>query len=108
MKFKRKMKRISKWKAILLSLMMAVFLLIPICSNAQEGGLFGYGKTSAKELGNESYFNIWRGTGVEWNNGGLIPQDPTQEAPLESGIFVIVAAGAGYVLVKSKSRKEEQ
>lgn len=108
MKFRKKMKRISKLKAISLFLLMAVFLLTPIFSNAQEGGLFGYGMTSTKEAGNESYFNVWRGAGVEWNNGGLIPQDPTQEAPLESGIFVIVAAGAGYVLVKSKSRKEEQ
>jgi hypothetical protein len=108
MKFKRKMKRISKRKSILLSLLLAVFLLTPIFSNAQKGGLFGYG-TSSKEVESESLITGYRGaTGVEWGNGGLVPQDPTQESPLGSGVLIIVAASAGYVLVKSKSRKEEQ
>lgn len=102
------MRKILKQRAILLSLMMAVFLFTPIFSKAQERGLFDYGDASTKKVENESLFSVLRSAGVDWDNGGLIPQDPTQEAPLGSGIFVIVAVSAGYVLVKSKGRKEEQ
>ena len=101
MKFKRKMKRISKRKAILLSLLLAVFLLTPIFSNAQKGGLFGYGNYD------ESYDNSFgvtnRGlTNINDNGETGIVNQTFGEVPVGSGIIVMLVAGAGYVLLKKK------
>ncbi|MBQ3946397.1 MAG: hypothetical protein II670_12440 [Alphaproteobacteria bacterium] len=101
MKFKRKMKRISKRKAILLSLLLAVFLLTPIFSNAQKGGLFGYGNYD------ESYDNSFgvtnRGlTNINDNGETGIVNQTFGEVPISSGIIIMLVASAGYVLLKKK------
>ena len=95
------MKRISKRKAILLSLMMAVFLLTPIFSNAQKGGLFGYGNYD------ESYDNSFgvtnRGlTNINDNGETGFVNETFGEVPVGSGIIVMLVAGASYVLLKKK------
>lgn len=96
------MKRISKRKAILLSLMMAVFLLTPIFSNAQGRGLFGYGKYD------NSYDNSFGETnrGImnvsESSETGIVNQTFGEPVPLGSGVAVMLIAGAGYLFLKKK------
>lgn len=102
MKFKRKMKRISKRKAILLSLMMAVFLLTPIFSNAQTGGLFGYGKYDNSY--DNSYGETNRGIMNINDSGetGIVNQTFGEPVPIGSGVAVLLIAGAGYMFLKKK------
>lgn len=89
-----------------MSLLIGVCSFTPIISCAQ--GLFGRGSIPDEESKNESLFTVWRGTGMEWNNGGMTPQDPTQEAPLGSGVFILVAAGSVYSILKTKDGKEKK
>lgn len=100
------MKRILKKKVISMSLLMGVCLFTPIISCAQ--GLFGRGSTPDEESKDESLFTVWRGTGMEWNNGGMTPQDPTQEAPLGSGAIILIAASSVYSILKTKDGKEKK
>lgn len=101
MKFKRKMKRISKRKAILLSLLLAVFLLTPIFSNAQKGGLFGYGNYDESYDNSNGVTN--RGlTNINDSGETGIVNQTFGEVPVGSGIIVMLVAGAGYVLLKKK------
>ena len=87
-------------KAFALSMGLAVMTLLATNLNAQNGGgLFGRG-----EIANDMGFGNRNG-GVEWVGGGMTPQDPTQEAPLGGGLMLLMAAGAGYAVLK---RKEEQ
>lgn len=102
MKFKRKMKRISKRKAILLSLLLAVFLLTPIFSNAQKGGLFGYGNYDKNQ--DYNYFMTNRGIMNINDSGetGIVNQTFGEPVPLGSGVAVMLVAGAGYLFLKKK------
>lgn len=94
------MKNKRKKKAIVLSMGLAAMTLTASNLNAQSGGgLFGRGDQP-------EYSNCESG-GMEWSGGGMTAQDPTQEAPLGSGLMLLVAAGAGYAIVKSKNGKEE-
>lgn len=102
------MKIIEK-KTLMLSFGLACMMLLS--STIQAQGLFGRGATTVEKIESESLFYDLRGlrnNGMEWMGGGMIPQDPTQEAPLGNGLLVFVAAVAGYVIVKSKGEKEEQ
>ncbi|MCR4848601.1 MAG: hypothetical protein K5920_07130 [Bacteroidales bacterium] len=95
------MKRISKLKTIALSIMMAVFLLTPIFSNAQESGLFGYGNYDKNQ--DYSYFMTNRGlTNINDNGETGIVNQTFGEVPVGSGILFMLVAGAGYVLLKKK------
>ena len=89
-----------------MSLLIGVCSFTPIISCAQ--GLFGRGSIPDEESKNESLFTVWRGTGMEWNNGGMIPQDPTHEAPLGSGAIIFIAAGSIYSILKTKEGKEKK
>ena len=94
--------RKTKKKALVLSMALVAGLLVPAEMSAQ--GLFGGPQPTSND--NQSMLNSGnRGGGMEWQGGGMTTQDPTQEAPLGSGLLVLVAAGAGYAALK---RKEEQ
>ena len=48
-----------------------------------------------------------RDSGMEWSGGGMIPTNPeTGEVPLGSGLVLLVAAGAGYAVLKRKEDKQ--
>ena len=97
---KRKQKNV---KAIVLSLGLVAGMLLPVGVSAQEdaangGGLLGFGKL----------FN-------SKGEGGLFGENPAEEgeidiygvgqpedAPLGSGIAIMLLAGAGYVALKKK------
>lgn len=98
------MKKNKLMKAIALSFGLAVMTLTANNLNAQNDGnrgLFGRG-------GEIEYSNRESGSGMEWTGGGMVAQDPTEQAPLGSGLMLLMAASAGYAIVKSKSGKEVQ
>ena len=86
-------------KALVLILAMAIGLLLPMTTNAQNGGTDNFFRGG----GNDNYEN--RGTvaintgGEGFTLGGATEADP---APLGSGLLVMVAAGAGYAFLKKK------
>jgi hypothetical protein len=98
-------------KTIAFSLGLAAGMMLPASASAQ--GVFGDmldNYYSEKEQSSQSGGALLRGSnrdqyGSSLNGtlGGATQEDPTN-APLGSGIAVLVAAGAGYALLK---RKEE-
>lgn len=96
------MRKKRKKKALALSMMLTMGLMSPLTTNAQQyyGGNFGlFGRGDNAENGN-------RDGGMEWSGGGMIAQDPTQEAPLGSELFIFMAAGVGYAALKRKEDKQ--
>ena len=92
------MRKVKK-KALVFSMAWAAGLLMPMTMNAQSDGsrgIFDRGFEASESN---------RGGGMEWQGGGMTPQNPNEEAPLGSGLMLLVAAGAGYAALK---RKEEQ
>ena len=89
-------------KAIALSLGLAAMLLPANNLAAQDGGLFCRGASADNET---------------FNNRGLIPinvntdngisnDDFGGEAPLGSGLAILIGAGLGYVALKKKEDKQ--
>ncbi len=98
------MKKQRKWKALVLSMVMAVGMLLPMTMNAQSDGFFrGNG---------DNYMNREGGVsigGMTGDNpdagitiGGLTPETPS--APLGNGLVVMLAASACYTLIKKLDR----
>lgn len=97
-----------KTKKKMMALLTAVGLLLSADLSAQnQNGLFG---NRAEQTGNNSLFgrNNRTQNGMEWQGGGMISQDPTQEAPLGGGLMFLTMAAVGYAVLKTKSGKEEQ
>lgn len=88
-------------KTIVFSLVLAVMTLAATSLNAQNrngGGLFGMGKTPD---------NVDNGTRGALNVSGNVEGDITNDgfgsnAPLGSGIAILIGAGLGYVALKKK------
>lgn len=91
-------------KAKMLSAAMAALMLSPMTMNAQyredQYGLQEWGQTGllGKQGGGDKGDG---GIGL----GGTTNEDPTQ-APLGSGIAILVVAGVGYTLLKRKEDKQ--
>ena len=102
------MRTTKKKKVLLLFLAIAVGLLLPTNLVAQKG-MFG---TQDNAEGNGSKGMLGRNNGssdgMEWSGGGMILQDPTQQAPLGSGLLILAIAGTGYAIVESKKGKESR
>lgn len=89
------MKTKKTLKALVLSLAMALGLLLPTTTNAQDG-MDGFFRS-----GGENYENR------DVNPSGSLSLGPTQyenpsEAPIGSGLLILTIAGAGYVALKKK------
>ena len=85
------MKKLSNLKALLLSFMLVACFVLPM--NAQKSdGFF--------RINNDDIYND-RGEGISL--GGAESENPT---PVGSGIIVLMAAGAGYALLKRKEDKQ--
>ena len=116
-------------KAIVLSMALTAGMLSSANATAQEadrrGGLFGRGSFFDEFAGlfadndrdgeNETGFAI--STGLFGGNGGqagddyginigTFGQDPPEEAPLGSGLFIMAAAGAAYAFSKKRKKQE--
>ena len=68
-------------------------MLFPMTMNAQSDGSRGI---------------FDRGFEASESNrgGGMIAQNPTEEAPLSGGLVLLMAAGAGYAALKRKEDKQ--
>ncbi len=98
-----------KKKNLLLTLLLIATFLIGGGVNSKalaQRSLFGK-ENSANNYDNSSRESLLRGgTDSEgFTLGGAQNENPTTDAPLGSGIVILMAAGAGYALLK---RKEEQ
>lgn len=95
-KLRKKMKKQTKMRALMLSLIMVLGMLVPMTMNAQNGGTDNFFQGSSDNYGN-------RDTNV---NGSMTLGNATQEdpssAPLGSGLLIMTAVGAGYALLKKK------
>ena len=97
------MKKQMNRRAAVLSLAMAAMLALPTMASAQEGrsnhsGLFG-----TAEQANKQQSMLGQSRAGEVNIGGDINnQNYGQDAPLGSGIAILLLAGAGYVALKKK------
>lgn len=110
------MKKTNSLKAIVLSMTMAALLLTDgLYAQERHGGLFGFNGLFSSwnefEEDIDGMFGLHdrdANFGAGADIGGLTfeQEDPTIDpnAPIGSGIAILVAAGAGYALLK---RKEE-
>ena len=98
-----------KRKLMILAVTM-VMMVLPMSMSAQSPSLFGreHGATTKYEGGGGPTSSVFgressstTAIGVVGNQG--FNQDP--EAPMGSGIAMLIAAGAGYALLKSKKSK---
>ena len=105
----------TRKKTIVLSILVAAGMLLSANLSAQEqqggrpGGLFGENITSASNgLMNRSESTVggnFTGQGFGATNGNITGQ--TFGAPLGGGLFVLLAAGAGYATMKSKKTQKQ-
>lgn len=89
-------------KATLLSLVMAVCLMLPMSLMAQRSD--GFFKSSNNDVYNNRDTD---GIILGMTLGNPTTEDPTSEAPLGSGLLIMVAAGAGYALARRKKAVRE-
>ena len=106
------MDNMKKKKALVFSLLLATGMLLPSSLPAQEqngrpGGLFGEaistesnGLMGRSESTAGGYF-----TGQGFGATGAEITGQTFGAPLGGGLFVMLAAGAGYVTIKSRKKR---
>ncbi len=98
-----------KLKAIVLSLMLAAGTMLPASVSAQEvvaetgGGLLGNGKLFDSD---GSFFDT-RGLIYEEEEDDFTNAAFGDEAPLGSGLVILLGAGLGYVALKKKKEDEQ-
>ena len=105
----------TRKKTIVFSILVVVGMLLSASLSAQEqqsgrhGGLFGENTPSTSNgLMNRSESTVggnFTGQGFGATNGNITGQ--TFGAPLGSGLFVLLAAGAGYATIKSKKTQKQ-
>lgn len=102
-----------KKKSIVFLFLFAAGMLLPASLSAQEhnsrpGGLFGGSSSSYSnglmEKSRNSLYGDVNGQSFGENNGNITGQ--TFGAPLGSGLFVLLAAGAGYSVLKRKKQNK--
>ena len=116
-------KNYGKLKSIMLSMALAVGMLLPASSFAQDveaetgGGLFGFGKLfgtddlfdnliDEEDFGSNSGL-FGKGGAINDNiSGGITNGDFGEEVPLGSGLVILLGAGLGYVALKKKEDKQ--
>lgn len=93
-------KTTQKTKTLVLTMAMAIGLLLPMTMRAQSGGsdnFFSGGSDNYQNRGGEAIQN------QNFGNDNFGPASGNSvEAPIGSGIIILVAAGAGYVALKKK------
>ena len=102
------MKKNARKRATVLSLAMAAMLALPTMASAQEsrsnyGGIFGTNPSAENANKEHGLLNGNRDTNAGITIGGMQQENPS---PIGSGLFVLAAAGAGYVFVKSRKKQK--
>ena len=94
----------KKLKSIVFAMMVAAGMLLPVSVSAQEtadrpGGLFG----TKEPLNSRGLFGIFE---KEGEDEGITNDDFGEQAPLGSGIAILLATGLGYVALKKKEDEQ--
>ena len=90
-------------KTLVFSLGLVAMLLTSTNLNAQDRGLFGKGKSSTESKYSGNKGGLLRGdVTINDNTGDGGIQNDDFGAPLSSGIAILLAAGAGYAIVRRK------
>ena len=84
------MKKLTKLKALVLSAMMLACILVPTSAKAQNDNFI-----PDIDMGNRDFTVTWAATSQNFG----------QEAPLGTGLLIMLGAGAGYALLKKKEEK---
>ena len=87
------MKKQKTLKAFVLSVAMAIAMSLPMTVNAQDFFIRG---------GEDNHENRDGEGGAGLALGGMTPQGTNEPAPLGSGLLIMMAAGAGYAILKKK------
>lgn len=107
----------KKKKTLVFSFLVAAGMLLSSNLSAQEqngrpGGLFGEavptesnGLMDRSEVSAGGYFT---GQGFGATNGNITGQTFGDNAPLGGGLFVLLAAGAGYSTIKSRKKHQNR
>ena len=95
-------------KTLVLSLGLAAMMLTVNHLNAQDGGgLFGWGPTDSNFATASSEEGLLRANTYPITDGGITINGIGQsEAPLGSGIAILIGAGLGYVALKKKEDEQ--
>ena len=110
------MNKSKKKKSFVFSLLVAAGLMLATHLSAQTqdrpGGLFGKQTEEAQKglmdrTGYFAYSDI-TGQGFGATNGEITGQTFGQNAPLGSGLLVLLAAGAGYSVFKSRKKQNRK
>lgn len=109
----------KRLKAIGLVLGLSCALLWPVQTNAQNGGVFGYGNKAVEQ--NDNYGMMGRGTtgssgiynqtyGSDQDGFGITNQTygQNEEAPLGSGLLMMTAAAMGYAAMKRNKKQTKK
>lgn len=85
------MKKTTKLKALVLSVTLMAGMLVPTSAFAQSDDFF---RTEDNFGGNRDFAVTWAATSQNFG-----------EAPLGTGLLIMLGAGAGYALLKKKEEK---
>lgn len=106
----------TRKKAIVFSFLVAMGALLPTNLPAQSqerpGGLFGsrsYNPSNGTlNRGRDVVGNNLYGQGFGATNCDITGQTFGDNAPLSSGLFVLLAAGASYATIKSRKKQNRE
>ena len=103
-----KKQKTTNLKAFALSLGLAAMTLTTTNLNAQDGGgVFGRGPTDSNFATASSEEGLLRATTHQITGDGITNNGIGQsEAPLGSGIAILIGAGLGYVALKKKEDEQ--
>ena len=87
------MKKTTKLKAFALSVMMLACILVPTSAFAQQKS-DDFFRDSDNFNGNRDFVVTWAATSQNFG-----------DAPLGTGLLIMLGAGAGYALLKKKEEK---
>lgn len=94
-----------KKKNVMFYITLAVALALPMGMTAQERALFSTSPAS-ETSGSRSLLNQNQNRGNQLSSDGLGNQGFNQDpVPVGSGVIMLIAAGAGYALLKKKNNK---
>jgi hypothetical protein len=106
------MDKMRKKKTLVLSAAIASMLLPPLTMNAQydehKYGLQPWFKSSLMRREGSTVGGDINAQGFGATNGNITGQTFGDDAPLGSGLFVLLAAGAGYSTMKSRKKQNKQ
>ena len=87
-------------KILMFYIALVAMMLLPLDSFGQDKGFLGHSPSTTSRVEKQGLFNGMRGQG---ESQGLGTQGFNQ-MPLSGGMAILVAAGAGYALIKRKRK----